>query len=135
MTDVQPILKFQYAIFEIIRRRFPCPEQASNDVSEKLLMKELDREEHADRVALDGLNSDQVKHSKAYKSMMMKYTSQQDQSNRKLMHTHETCSTAMRLIQLNVFCQANCEHLLEKTTRLYQKQCLKSFHDALHCIR
>ncbi len=55
MTDVQPVLKFQYAIFEMIRRRFPCPDQASNDVSEKLLMKELDREEYADWVALDGL--------------------------------------------------------------------------------
>ncbi len=44
VTDMQPILQFQYALFEMLRRRFPCPEQASNDVSVKLLMTELDRE-------------------------------------------------------------------------------------------
>jgi hypothetical protein len=72
----------------MVRRRFPHPAQASNDVSEKLLMKELDWEENADWVALDGLNSNQVKHSKAYESMMVKYTTQQDQSTRKWMRTH-----------------------------------------------
>ncbi len=51
-------------------------------------MKELDWEENADWVALDGLNSNQVKHSKAYESMMVKYTTQQDQSTRKWMRTH-----------------------------------------------
>ncbi len=56
----------------MLRRRFPRPEQASNDVSVKLLMTELDREEHADRVALDGLYSDQVNYSEAYRSMMVK---------------------------------------------------------------
>ncbi len=59
----------------MLRRKFPRPEQASNGVSEKFLMTELDREEHADRVALDGLNSDQVNYSEAYQSMMVKYTS------------------------------------------------------------
>ncbi len=66
MTDMRPILQFQYALFEMLRRRLPRPEQASNGVSVKLLMTELDREEHADRVALDGLNSDQVNYSEAY---------------------------------------------------------------------
>jgi len=75
MTDMQPIFQFQYALFEMLRRRFPRPEQASNGVSVKLLMTELDREEHADRVALDGLYSDQVNYSEAYRSMMVKYTS------------------------------------------------------------
>jgi hypothetical protein len=63
---MQPILQFRYALFEMLRRRFPRPEQASNDVSVKLSMTELDREEHADRVALDGLYSDQVNYSEAY---------------------------------------------------------------------
>jgi hypothetical protein len=39
-------------------------------------MKELDREEYADRVAFDGHNIDQMKHSEAYESMMLKYTNQ-----------------------------------------------------------
>ena len=52
-------------------------------------MTELDREEHADRVALDGLYSDQVNYSKAYRSMMVKYTSRQDQPTRKRMRTHD----------------------------------------------
>ena len=38
----------------MLRRRFPRPEQASNDVSVKLLMTELDREEHADMDILWG---------------------------------------------------------------------------------
>jgi hypothetical protein len=44
MTDMQPILQFRYALFEMLRRRFPRPEQASNGVSVKLLMTEVDRE-------------------------------------------------------------------------------------------
>ncbi len=72
----------------MLRRRFLHPEQASNGVSVKLLMTELDREEHAHRVALDGLNSDQVNYSEAYQSMMVKYTSRQGQPTRKRMHTH-----------------------------------------------
>jgi hypothetical protein len=88
MTDMQPILQYWYALFEMLRRRFLHPEQASNGVSVKLLMTELDREEHAHRVALDGLNSDQVNYSEAYQSMMVKYTSRQGQPTRKRMHTH-----------------------------------------------
>ncbi len=126
MTDMQPILKFQYAMFEMIKRRFPRPEQASNDVSEKLLIKELDREEHADQVALDGLNSDQVKHSEAYQSMMVKYTTRQDQPTRKWMRTHETCSTAMHLsFNLTQFAKLTVSTLLEKAIRLYQKQLIR----------
>ena len=117
MTDMQPILQFRYALFETLRRRFPRPEQASNGVSVKLLMTELDREEHADRVALDGLYSDQVNYSEAYRSMMVKYTSRQDQPTRKRMRTHETCSTAMRLDQINAVRQANCEHLIGKSNK------------------
>jgi hypothetical protein len=122
MTDMQPILQFRYALFETLRRRFPRPELASNGVSVKLLMTELDREEHADRVALDDLNSDQFNYSKAYQSMMVKYTSGQDQPTRKRMRTHETCSTAMRLDQINAVHQATVSTLLKKATRLYQKQ-------------
>jgi hypothetical protein len=88
MTDVQPILKFQYAIFELMRRRFLHPEQASNDVSDQSLMKELDQEEHADLVVLDGQNIHQMKHSKAYDSMMLKHTTPQDQPTRKWLCTH-----------------------------------------------
>jgi len=58
MTDVEPILMFWYAIFELMRRRFLHPEQTSNGVSVKSLMKELDQEEHADLMALDGQNID-----------------------------------------------------------------------------
>jgi len=64
-TDLQSVLKFRFDTFELTRRRFPHPEQTSNGVSDKSLMKELDREEHADGVALDVLNIDQMKHSDA----------------------------------------------------------------------
>jgi hypothetical protein len=57
-----------------MRRRILHPEQNSNGVSVKSLMKELDWEEHADLMALDGQNIDQMKHSKAYDSMMLKHT-------------------------------------------------------------
>ena len=50
-TDLKSILKFRYATFELMRRRFPRPEQTTNGISDKSLMKELDREEHADGVA------------------------------------------------------------------------------------
>ncbi len=91
-------------------------------------MTELDREEHADRVALDGLNSDQVNYSVAYQSMMVKYTSRQDQPTKKRMRTHETCSTAMRLDQINAVHQANCEHLVGKSnTNLPEAMTLNHF--------
>jgi hypothetical protein len=35
LTDLQSILKFRYAMFEMLRRKFPCPEQTSNGVSGK----------------------------------------------------------------------------------------------------
>jgi hypothetical protein len=89
-----------------MRRRFPHPEQTSNGVSDKSLMKELDWKEHADGVALDVLNIDQMKHSDAYVSMMMRHIHRQDQQKRKRLRTHETCSTAMRIDQINAVCQA-----------------------------
>ncbi len=56
-----------------MRRKFPRPEQTTNGISDKSLMKELDREEHADGVALDSLKIDQMKHSDAYVSMPMRH--------------------------------------------------------------
>jgi len=100
-TDLQSVLKFRYDSFELMRRRFSHPEQTSNGVSDKSLMKELDREEHADGVALDVLNIDQMKHSDAYVSMMMRHIHRQDQPKKKWLRTHETCSTAMRIDQIN----------------------------------
>ena len=79
LTDLQSILKFRYATFELMRRRFPCPEQTTNGISDKSLMKELDQEEHADGVALDSLKIDQIKHSDAYVSMTMRHIHRQDQ--------------------------------------------------------
>jgi hypothetical protein len=84
-----------------MRRRFPHPEQTSNGVSDKSLAKELDREEHADGVALDVLNIDRMKQSDAYVSMTMRHIHRQDQPKRKRLRTHETCSTAMRIDQFN----------------------------------
>ena len=105
-TDWQSILKFRYATFELMRRRFPRPEQTTNGISDKSLMKELDREEHADGVALDVLNIDRMKHSNAYVSMTMRHIHRQDQPKRKRLRTHETCSTAMRIDQINAARQA-----------------------------
>jgi hypothetical protein len=89
-----------------MRRRFPHPEQTSNGVSDKSLMNELDREENADEVALDVLNIDRMKHSDAYVSMTMRHIHRQDQPKRKRLRTHETCSTAMRIDQINAVRQA-----------------------------
>jgi hypothetical protein len=89
-----------------MRRRFPHPEQTSKGVSDKSLMKELDWEEHADGVALDVLNINQMKHSKAYESMTVRHIHRQDQSKRKWLRTHKTCSTLMCIDQINVVCQA-----------------------------
>jgi hypothetical protein len=105
-TDLQSVLKFRYDTFELMRRRFPHPEQTSNGVSDKSLMQELDREEHADGMALDVLNIDRMKHSDAYVSMTMRHIHRQDQPKRKRLRTHETCSTAMRIDQINAVCQA-----------------------------
>ena len=115
-TDLQPILKFQCAIFELTRRRFPCPEQTSNGVCGKSLMKEY-WEEYADRVAFDGQNIDQMKHFKAYESMLLQYTNQQDQTTKKQLHTHETCSMDMPLGQLIAVRQAEREHLVKKNKK------------------
>jgi len=93
-------------MFELMRRRFPHPEQTSNGVSDKSLMKELDQEKYADGVALDVLNIDQMKHSDAYVSMTMRHIHRQDQPKRKRLRTHETCSTAMRIDQINAVRQA-----------------------------
>jgi len=105
-TDLQSVLKFRYDTFELMRRRFPHPEQTSNGVSDKSLMKELDREENADEVALDVPNIDRMKHSDAYVSMTMKHIHRQDQPKRKRLRTHETCSTAMGIDQINAVRQA-----------------------------
>ena len=105
-TDLLPVLKFRYDTFELMRRRFPHPEQTSNGVSDKSLAKELDREEHADEMALDVLNIDRMKHSDAYVSMTMRHIHRQDQPKRKRLRTHETCSTAMRIDQINAVRQA-----------------------------
>ncbi len=48
VTDVQSIQKFQYAIFDLMRRKLPWPEQTTNGVFDKSLMKELDWVEHDD---------------------------------------------------------------------------------------
>ena len=109
-TDWQSILKFRYATFELMRRRFPRPEQTTNGISDKSLMKELDREEHADGVALDSLKIDQMKHSDAYVSMTMRHIHRQDQPKRKRLRTHKTCSTMMRIDQINAVRQAEREH-------------------------
>jgi hypothetical protein len=92
-----------------MRRRFPHPEQTSNGVSDKSLMKELDQEEHADGVALDVLNIDQMKHSNAYVSMTMRHIHRQDQPKKKQLRT-KTCSTMVRIDQINAVCQAEHEH-------------------------
>ncbi len=126
MTDVQPILKFQYAMFELMRRTFLHPEQTSNGVSDQPLMKELYWKEHADLMALDGQNIDQMKHSEAYDSMMLKHTTRQDQPTRKRLCTHETCSTVMRLNQINAGHQAKHEHLVNN-----KKDSTKSRHQIL----
>ena len=105
-TNLQSVLKFRYDTFELMRRRFPHPEQTSNGVSDKSLAKELDREEHADGVALDVLNIDRMKHSDAYVSMTMRHIHRQDQPERKRLRTHETCSNAMCVDQINAVCQA-----------------------------
>ena len=89
-----------------MRRRSPHPEQTSNGVSDKSLAKELDWEEHADEMALDVLNIDQMKHSNAYVSMTTRHIHRQDQPKRKRIRTHETCSTAMRIDQINAVRQA-----------------------------
>ena len=39
--DLLPVLKFRYDTFELMRRRFPHPEQTSNGVSDKSLAKEF----------------------------------------------------------------------------------------------
>jgi hypothetical protein len=78
----------------------------SNGVSDKSLAKELDREEHADGVALDVLNIDRMKHSNAYVSMTMRHIHRQDQPKRRRLRTHKTCSTAMRIDQINAVRQA-----------------------------
>ncbi len=93
-----------------MRRKFPHPEQTTNGISDKSLMKELDREEHADGVVLDSLKIDQMKHSDAYVSMTMRHIHRRDQPKRKRLHTHETCSTMMCIDQINAVHQAEHEH-------------------------
>ena len=72
------------------------------------MAKELDREEHADGVILDVLNIDRMKHTDAYVSMTLRNIHRQDQPKRKRLRTHETCSTAMRIDQINAVRQAEC---------------------------
>jgi hypothetical protein len=40
-------------LFEVLRRKFPQPEQSANGVSYKELMKELDPEESDERMQMD----------------------------------------------------------------------------------
>jgi hypothetical protein len=96
-ADLQTILKFQYATFELMRKQFPHPEQTSNGVSDKSLMTELDLEVHADRLALDVINSDQGKHINVYVSMLMRHGHSIDQPIGTRLRTKETCSTMMHI--------------------------------------
>ncbi len=41
VTDLRSMLKFWYELFELLRRKFPQPEQSANGVSDKELMREL----------------------------------------------------------------------------------------------
>ena len=97
----------------LFRKQFPHPEQTSNGVSDKSLMTELDLEEHADGVALDVINSDQVKHINVYVSMPMRHSHSIDQPIRTRLHTNETCSTKMRIDQISVACQDEQERHVE----------------------
>ena len=47
-----------------------------------------------------------MKHSDAYVSMTMRHIHRQDQPERKRLRTHETCSTAMCVDQINAVRQA-----------------------------
>jgi hypothetical protein len=90
-----------------MRKEFPHPEQTSNGFSDKSLMKELDLEEHADGVALalDVINSDQMKHINAYVSMPMRQSHSIDQPIGTQLCSKETCSTMMRIDQISASCQ------------------------------
>ncbi len=52
-------------------------------------------------------------HSDAYVSMTMRHNHRQDQPKRKRLRTQETCSTMMRIDQINAVCQAEREHRVE----------------------
>jgi hypothetical protein len=53
VTDMQSMLKFRYELFEVLRRKFPQPEQSANCVSDKELMREIDCKESDERMELD----------------------------------------------------------------------------------
>jgi hypothetical protein len=53
VTDLQSMFKFPYVLFEVLRRKFPQPEQSANGVSDKELMRELDHEESDERMQMD----------------------------------------------------------------------------------
>ncbi len=71
-TDVKHTLKFQYVVFELMRRQFVCPVQISNGVSDTALMKVLDNKEYKDRMEMNCQYFHQMKHIESYESMMMK---------------------------------------------------------------
>ena len=56
---------------------------------------------------MEVLNNDRMKHSNAYVSMTMRHIHRQDQPERKRLRTHETCSTVMRIDQINAVRQAH----------------------------
>jgi len=78
-----------------------------------ILTTNLSTDWHADGVALDSLKIDQMKHSDAYVSMTMRHIHRQDQPKRKRLRTHKTCSTMMRIDQINAVRQAEREHRVE----------------------
>ncbi len=47
------MFKFWYESFEVLRKRFPQPEQSANGVSDKELMRELDCKESDERMQMD----------------------------------------------------------------------------------
>ena len=57
---------------------------------------------------MEVLNIYLMKHSYAYVSLSMRHIHRQDQPERKRLRTPETCSTAMRIDQINAVRQAQC---------------------------
>jgi hypothetical protein len=51
--DLQSVLIFRYDVFEVLRRKFPRPEQAVNGDATKVLMRELDRQEVYAKLGVD----------------------------------------------------------------------------------
>ncbi len=47
------MFKFWYELFEVLRRKFPWPEQSANGVSDKELMRALDCKESEERMQMD----------------------------------------------------------------------------------